>query len=282
MVIHRIERGLAHAGVAGVVLGCLRCGGVSRARPCSGLISDGGGLMSWFMTRLARSRQRVGALACTLVLVAAAGVGGCSDSGADSATPSPTARPSASGTATASSTPAASASGQASAQASESLPAWVPPLSSEEQASRDAALATPEPTRLEGMDENSPYGASQVAAYFLNLYPYAYATGDLTAWKEISGDECIFCNSVIANVTEVHSGGGWSEHWQQELAVISYGTDPADPSRLVIEMHISTPDRMAYEGTPITGRRISGGEITILIQVYWEGDHWIVEEGDVQ
>ncbi|WP_269471414.1 DUF6318 family protein [Actinomyces howellii] len=243
--------------------------------------------------RIARFRRLVSALVCTLVLVAAAGTAGCSDSGADSASPAPTARSTASSptasssaassTATARSTPAAGSSGQASAEASESgAPSQVPSLSAEEQASRDAALATPEPTRLEGMDENSPYGASQVAAYFLNLYPYAYATGDLTAWKEISGDECIFCNSVIANVTEVHSGGGWSEHWQQELAVISYGTDPADPSRLVIEIHISTPDRMAYEGTPIMGRRISGGETTILVQVYWKGDHWIVEEGDVQ
>ena len=279
---------------SGVAWRHLGGGDISRGCPCYDLISAGGGLMSCSLIRMARCRRRASALVCALVLVAAAGTAGCSGSGADSASPSPTARSSAassptasssaaSSTATARATPAAGSSGQASAEASEAgAPSQVPSLSAEEQASRDAALATPEPTRLEGMDENSPYGASQVAAYFLNLYPYAYATGDLTAWKEISGDECIFCNSVIANVTEVHSGGGWSEHWQQELAVISYGTDPADPSRLVIEMHIATPTYVTYEGTPIAPHTVTARETTILVQVYWKGDRCIVEEKDVQ
>ncbi|WP_237585282.1 DUF6318 family protein, partial [Actinomyces howellii] len=58
-------------------------------------------------------------------------------------------------------------------------------------------MATPEPSRVVGMDEQSPAGAEATAIYFLSLYPYAFATGDLTTWKEMSEDDCIFCNSVI-------------------------------------------------------------------------------------
>ena len=238
--------------------------------------------MSWFMTRLARSRQRVGALACTLVLVATAGVGGCSDSGADSATPSPKARPSASGTATASSAATAGASGQASAQASESgTPSWVPPLSSQQQASYDAAMATPEPSRLVGMDEQSPAGAQATAVYFLSLYPYAYTTGDLTTWKEMSEDDCVFCNSVITNVTDLHASGGWSDMWTQEVTALSYGTDPADPNRLVVELHLTAPEHTTHRDRPSRTIVVEAQDATLLIQVYWQGDRWIVEGGKV-
>ena len=245
-------------------------------------ISYGGGLMSWFMTRLARSRQRVGALACTLVLVAAAGVGGCSDSGADSATPSPTARPSASGTATASSTPAASASGQASAQASESLPAWVPPLSSEEQASRDAALAMPEPARIDGMDESSPGGAAAAATYFLSLYPYIYATGDLTAWDEMSGEDCVYCASVRDNVVAIHADGGWSDPWQAEIVLNSCAVDLTDSNRYVVTTSVFTPAYVGYSGVPVAPSSIPADQSTARVQVYWKDGRWIVEEGEVQ
>ncbi|VEG27940.1 Uncharacterised protein [Actinomyces howellii] len=261
-----------------VVLDCLRCDGVSRVRPCSGLISDGGGLMSWFMTRLARSRQRVGALACTLVLVAAAGVGGCSDSGADSATPSPKARPSASGAAPTSSTPVESASGQAPAQASESgTPSSVPPLSSQQQASYDAAMATPEPSRVDGMDEHSPYGASQAAGYFLQLYPYVFATGDLNAWEGMSEDGCDFCSSVSEGVREMHDSGGWAEPWTPEISIVSYGTDPADPERHVIETRFLAPAHKTYSGRPGTVSNIEARDVAIYVQVRWQGDRWAVE-----
>ncbi|WP_269471413.1 DUF6318 family protein [Actinomyces howellii] len=242
--------------------------------------------------RIARCRRLVSALVCALVLVAAAGVGGCSDSGADSASPAPTARSTASSptasssaassTATAPSTPAAGSSGQASAEASESgTPSQVPSLSAEEQASRDAALATPEPSRPVGMDEQSPAGAAATASYFLNLFPYAFATGDLTTWKEMSEDDCIFCNSVIDDVDALHNSGGWSDMWTQEVFILSYGADPADPNRLVVTLHLTAPEHVAHRGRPSEAFTVDAQDVTIKIQLYWHGDRWIVEEGEI-
>ena len=84
-----------------------------------------------------------------------------------------------------------------------------------EQALREAALSTPKPERPAGMDELSPEGLRLAGEYVLALYPYVYATGDLSDWQAMSTPECGFCNSVITNVTELHSSGGSSDPWQQ-------------------------------------------------------------------
>ncbi|MBN9327502.1 MAG: hypothetical protein BGO38_00615 [Cellulomonas sp. 73-145] len=50
-------------------------------------------------------------------------------------------------------------------------------------------------------------GAKAVAAYFLLLYPYAYQTGDLSAWNALAHPDCNFCASVRTHVSEATSVG---------------------------------------------------------------------------
>ena len=59
--------------------------------------------------------------------------------------------------------------------------------------------------------------AEAVAVYFLQLYPYVYANGDLTAWRELSHPECIFCASVITNVEQMLADGQHAEGGDVEL-----------------------------------------------------------------
>lgn len=56
------------------------------------------------------------------------------------------------------------------------------------------------PERPAEMAEVSVAGAEAAARYFLQLYPYVYATGDLAEWRTLSHAECAFCASVITNV----------------------------------------------------------------------------------
>ncbi|WP_126382977.1 DUF6318 family protein [Actinomyces howellii] len=142
-------------------------------------------------------------------------------------------------------------------------------------------MATPEPSRPVGMDEQSPSGAAATAIHFLSLYPYAYTTGDLTTWKEMSEDDCIFCNSVITNVTDLHANGGWSDMWPLEIMVLTHGADPADPNRLVIKTHITAPAHTAHRGRPSEAFTVDAQDVIVRIQLYWHGDRWIVEEGEV-
>ena len=70
--------------------------------------------------------------------------------------------------------------------------------------------ASVKPERPAAMDEVSAAGAEAVAVYFLQLYPYVYATNDLTEWRELSHPECVFCASVITNVEEQVAAGNRS------------------------------------------------------------------------
>jgi hypothetical protein len=56
-------------------------------------------------------------------------------------------------------------------------------------------------------------GAAAVARYFLELVPYAEATGDTTALSSLTHPDCIFCASTLDGVAEAtaaghHSTGG--------------------------------------------------------------------------
>ena len=121
-----------------------------------------------------------------LVVVVVVGAGGCQVVG----------RPDAEGRVSPST---ASSTATASAPASASVS-----LSAGEQALREAALSTPKPERPAGMDELSPEGLRLAGEYVLALYPYVYATGDLSDWQAMSDPECGFCNSVITKVTKLH------------------------------------------------------------------------------
>uniref|UniRef100_UPI0028E56CF7 DUF6318 family protein n=1 Tax=Actinomyces dentalis TaxID=272548 RepID=UPI0028E56CF7 len=69
----------------------------------------------------------------------------------------------------------------------------VAALSPQERALRDAALAAPEPQRPAEADQHDLTGAIAAAQYFITLYPYVYATGDLTAFRAMSDATCKFC-----------------------------------------------------------------------------------------
>ncbi len=67
----------------------------------------------------------------------------------------------------------------------------------------------PEPTRPAAMERDDIEGAKAAAEYFLALYPYVFATGDLDVWGEISLPECRFCSNVARRATELHNEGGF-------------------------------------------------------------------------
>src|SRR5674476_265526 len=73
--------------------------------------------------------------------------------------------------------------------------------------------ASVKPERPAAMDEVSAAGAEAVAVYFLQLFPYVFATGDLDDYRALSHPECIYCANAAAAVEEMlaagqHSVGG--------------------------------------------------------------------------
>ena len=95
-------------------------------------------------------------------------------------------------------------------------------LTPELRAKRDAALAEPAPAKPSQMNEESAEGAAASVSYFLELYRYAYMTGNTTEFAAMSEDSCKFCQSAIDNATNLHKAGGWNDKWEQEVTNIRY------------------------------------------------------------
>ena len=95
-------------------------------------------------------------------------------------------------------------------------------LTPELRAKRDAALAEPAPAKPPQLNEESAEGAAASVGYFLNLYRYAYVTGNTTELAKMSEEECKFCRSTIDNATTLHNAGGWNDKWEQEITNIRY------------------------------------------------------------
>ena len=135
-------------------------------------------------------------------------------------------------------------------QAQESpTPTPVASLSAQEQALRDAALSTPKPERPAGMDEFTVEGAVATGEYVLALYPYVYATGDLSDWQAMSTPECGFCNNVITKVTKLHAAGGWVDPSPYEVVAESYGVSDEDPNVWAVSFHYSLSESLDHDGS---------------------------------
>ena len=131
--------------------------------------------------------------------------------------------------------------------------------------------------------ENSSEGAIATATYFVQLYPYVYATGDLEQWKSMSRQDCLFCNSVITNVKELHESGGWRDPWAQTVVQSGY-SDPGPGSEYSrVDIAFDRDTTYTYDGTGGEPEVAEPHSYTVIIfaMKYTDG-HWIIREGEVE
>ena len=169
------------------------------------------GCWGWPGSRVGRRKAAAGLVA---VCVLALGVAACSVRDAK-------AEASASASASASAAIARAEKGIADANASATASREAA-LTPELRAKRDAALAEPAPAKPPQLKEESAEGAAASVGYFLNLYRYAFMTGDTTELAKMSEDGCKFCQSAIDRSTSLHAGGGWIDKWEQNLTNVTY------------------------------------------------------------
>ena len=162
----------------------------------------------------ARLGRRRGVAGLVVVCVLALGVAACSVKDAK-------AEASVSASASASAAVARAEKGIADANASATASREAA-LTPELRAKRDAALAEPAPEKPEQMNDQTREGAAMTAWYFLELYRYAYMTGNTTELAAMSDDRCQFCQSVIDRATKLHQNGGWADKWDQEITNYTY------------------------------------------------------------
>ena len=221
-------------------------------------------------SRLERSRAAAGLVA---VCVLALGVTACSlkDAKAEASV-------SASASASAAIARAEKGIADANASATASREAALTP---ELRAKRDAALAEPLPVKPLHMDEESARGATGSVYYFLDLYRYAFMTGNTTELKAMSEDRCVFCKSVIDDATNLHKDGGWSNKWDQDITNIRYYEKLDGYNYNLIHVHINYGQMTwCHPGeNPEVAEPIEDQELKLGVR-YING-HWMVGEGEV-
>ena len=210
-----------------------------------------------------RRAMTVRRLTASCLVLAAAGIAACSTSH-NQAGASPSAAD-----ASVSAAVTASAANRTPPPLSREAADAVAALSPEERALRDTALATPEPQRPAEADQRTVDGAVAAAQYFIGLRPYLQATGEPTAWQAMSGPDCAYCASAAATATALHSAGGWTDPWDQQIGFFSISADTEGPDRYTVTLDVTAGEYLTHPmgEEPATTAAAQG---SLRVRLHWE------------
>ena len=210
-----------------------------------------------------RRAMTVRRLTASCLILAAAGIAACSTSHNQAG-----ASPSAADASVSAAVTASAANRTPPPLSSEAADA-VAALSPEERALRDTALATPEPQRPAEADQRTVDGAVAAAQYFIGLRPYLQATGESTAWQAMSGPDCAYCASAAATATALHSAGGWTDPWDQQIGFFSISADAEGPDRYTVTLDVTSGEYLTHPmgEDPATTAAAQG---SLRVRLHWE------------
>ena len=155
-------------------------------------------------------------------------------------------------------------------------------LTPELRAKRDAALAEPAPEKPEQMNDQTREGATLTAWYFLELYRYAYMTGNTTELAAMSDDRCVFCQSVIDRATKLHQNGGWADKWDQEITNYTYYEKIEGYDYNELDVTVSQGQVVSHPGGGKEPTTSNPEENQVLdFAVRYNGSRWMIGEVEV-
>lgn len=153
--------------------------------------------------------------------------------------------------------------------------------------SEAAASPTPSPsptldlTRLPeqpaAMAEPTTDGAIAAATYVLELYTYAFASGDASPWRAITSDTCEFClgvaEAVNGMVEQQHSSTG-SPFTVSESSAVEISEDQWFSVEMVADQ---TPSRRV-DRDGVTVAENPGGRFRVVFALSWSDARWHVDQ----
>lgn len=136
------------------------------------------------------------------------------------------------------------------------------------------------PERPAEMAEISVAGAEAAATYFLQLYPYVYATGDLAEWASLSHPECLFCASVIQNVGEQVAAGNSSSGAETSVEILS--AIDVSPSLYSVSILATQAPSIEVSADGAVVSESDGGRYLMDVLLVPSGETWLIRGVDYE
>ena len=128
------------------------------------------------------------------------------------------------------------------------------------------------------MENNDIDGAEAAGVYFLELFYYALATGDLQIWEEMSGETCGFCATTHENITEVYEAGGYFETSPPDIENVSSHISTDERGEYFVEVRYAPLGTTEYdESASIVTESGSAALRTHVLLSYPDDDGWVIE-----
>jgi hypothetical protein len=140
---------------------------------------------------------------------------------------------------------------------------------------------TVKPTRPAALDQPpSVEGAVAVAEYFVRLFPYVNATGDLAEWSRLSHPDCLFCADVTSTVKEKVTFGQHDEGGN--LDVVQRSATEVDPSAwyTVTLEFVQHPSVTVNATGTVVEEFPETKSLTSNLVVIWQDGQWLIRGVD--
>lgn len=134
----------------------------------------------------------------------------------------------------------------------------------------------PSPTQPAEMARDDETGAIAAAHHFLNLYVYTEETQKTRAWEAMSHPSCVFCKSVLDDVTARRTSGQIT--YPAPLLVTGTTVEPINPLAYTVKLEVTTgPDALwSSNGSLLDPGTTEHGRMTLV--VVNQRNAWLVRE----
>ena len=149
---------------------------------------------------------------------------------------------------------------------------WTP--TAQEAKKRAEALSMPIPAKPEVITQNTDDGAVATAKYAIELYNYAFATGNVDEYAKLCKGTHKSCATTPDVIKKMHANGGWVDKLQVTFTSGWVRKDIKD--ELIVQLWYYQSDGFEYSGTG-SNLDLKQGKRAALVSLSYNGSSWQVE-----
>lgn len=150
---------------------------------------------------------------------------------------------------------------------------WTP--TAQEAKKRSEALSMPLPAKPEEITQNTDEGAVATAKYAIELYNYAFATGNVDEYKALCISDRKSCVKVPVDTIKMHQNGGWVDPIQ--VTFVSGWVRKDVTKNVVVQLWFYRNASQEHSGQGEL-QDIPAGKFASLITLKFDGVEWKVQE----